>query len=88
MAIIRRSEGYLMRFDGRELPEGTAYHCCFCGSSRRLDIVRTMDGADACKWAPGFSVVCDCQASGPFSETRQGALSAWDSLMRSLEEAL
>jgi len=82
---IKYTEEFLMQFDGRTLPAGTANRCKACGSGNALDIVRLMNGSDACRWLPGFCVDCGCGACGSFSASRVGALLEWDKMCQEIE---
>jgi hypothetical protein len=81
VGIDKSSEEFLAGYDGRSLPTHVARSCLECGMVCGLDIVRTFDGVGACQWKPGFMVVCDCGVSGPYSETRVGALSGWNDMI-------
>ena len=85
MVEIKYTEEFLTQFEGRTLPVGVANRCKACGSEKDLEIVRSMSGADACHWLPGFCVDCGCGACGSFSVSRVGALLEWDKMCQEIE---
>jgi hypothetical protein len=84
MGMLKQSEETLAKYDGRFLPLGvTGVHSCV----RCLDVcdgiflAAVYGRPTGCGIRRGFSVTCVCGMSGPFSETRAGAVFEWNELM-------
>jgi hypothetical protein len=76
------SEDYLLGYVGSGyvtigayLPRHVGRSCLHCDRVNVLHLVRSFGDVAACKRVRGFTVMCDCGACGPFSETCVGAVS-------------